>query len=95
MPSKHHEQMNEIDGKGNNKATGSTHIEKENIPSTTPKWTIASHEHLLKSDLGEDWTACVGARFELEQELGYGSLAGAKVCPLFFFSKWIIRFNFV
>ena len=95
MPSKRHEQMNEIDGKGNNKATGSAHIEKENIPSTTPEWTIASHEHLLKSDLGEDWTACVGAWFELEQELGYGSLAGAKVCPLFFFSKWIIGFNFV
>ena len=95
VPSKRHEQMNEIDGKGNNKATGSAHIEKENIPSTTPEWTIASHEHLLKSDLGEDWTACVGAWFELEQELGYGSLAGAKVCPLFFFSKWIIGFNFV
>lgn len=80
VPSKRHEQMNEIDGRGN-KALASPHIEKENIPSATPDWTIASHDHLLKSDLGEEWTACVRAWFELEQELGYGSQAGAKVCP--------------
>ena len=80
VPSKRHEQMNKIDGKGNNKSTASAHIEKENIPSTSPEWAIASHEHLLKSDLGEDWTACVLAWFELEQDLGYGSKAGAKVC---------------
>ena len=87
VPSKRHEQMNEIDGKGNNQATGSAHIEKENIPSTTPEWTIASHEHLLKSDLGEDWTACVRAWYELEEVLGYGSQAGAKVCLSFYFQS--------
>ncbi|KAF8815164.1 hypothetical protein BYT27DRAFT_7230301 [Phlegmacium glaucopus] len=71
--------MNQIDGKAKNKATASAHIEKENIPpSTTPEWAIASHDHLLKSDLGKDWTACVQAWFELEQELGYGSQAGTK-----------------
>ena len=86
VPSKRHEQMNEIDGKCKNKTTASTDIEKENIPSTTPEWTIASHDHLLKSDLGKDWTACVQAWFELEHELGYGFLAGAKVCVLIFFS---------
>jgi hypothetical protein len=94
VPSKRHDQMNEIDGKGNNKATGSPPIGKENIPSTTPDWTIASHEHLLKSDLGEDWTACVQAWYELEEGLGYGSQAGAKVCLIFFFLRWIIGFNF-
>jgi hypothetical protein len=87
VPSKRHEQMNEIDGKAKNKTTASPHIEKENIHSTTPEWTIASHNHLLKSDLGKDWTACVQAWFELEQELGYGSKAGAKVFLLIFFSS--------
>ena len=89
VPSKRHEQMNKIDGKGNNKTTaGSAHIEKENIsPSTIPEWTIASHDYLLKSDLGKEWTACVQAWFELEQDLGYGSQAGAKVCLLIFFSS--------
>ena len=77
--------MNEIDGKGNNKsaasAQDSAHIEKENIrPGTTPEWAIASHDY-LNSDLGMDWTACVQAWFELERTLGYGSQAGAKVCP--------------
>ena len=86
--------MNEIDGKSNNKATASAHVEKENIPSTTPKWAVDSNDHLLKSDLGEDWTACVLVWFELEQELGYGSQAGAKVCLFFFFSIWNIGFNF-
>jgi hypothetical protein len=97
VPSKRHEQMNEIDGKGN-KTAGSAPIEKENIPpSTIPKWTIASHDHLLISDLGEDWTACVQAWFELEQDLGFGSQTGAKVCLLifFFFFQSNIRFNFV
>jgi hypothetical protein len=93
VPSKRHDQMNEIDGKGNNKAAGSTHIEKENVPSTTPEWTIASHEHLLKSDLGEDWTSCVRAWLELEEQLGYGS--GKKVRPFFFFSRWYIIFNYL
>ena len=94
VPSKRHDQMNEIDGKGNNK-TASAHIETENIPpSTIPEWTIASHDHLLNSDLGKDWTACVRAWFELEQELGYGSQAGAKVCLLVFFSSsWTSDLN--
>ena len=65
--------MNQIDGNAKNKTTATDHIEKEDIPSTIPKWTIASHNHLLMSDLGKDWTACVQAWFELEQELGYGS----------------------
>ena len=78
VPSKHHEQINKIDGKGGNKTTA--HIEKENTPpNTTPKWTITSHNHLLKSDLGKDWMACVQAWLELEQELGYGTQPGAKV----------------
>jgi hypothetical protein len=86
VPSKRHEQMNEIDGKSKNKTMASDHIEKENIPSTIPEWTIASHNHLLTSDLGMDWTACVQAWFKLEKELGYGSQPGAKVrlCFLFF-----------
>jgi hypothetical protein len=89
VPSKRHEQMNEIDGK-NKKTTASPHTEKENIPSATPEWVIASQDHLLKSDLGKDWTACVQAWFELEQKLGYGSQAGSKVCLLIFFSPtWI------
>ena len=75
--------MNEIDGKGNNKTTASAHIEKENIPpSTIPEWTIASHDYLLNSDLGKDWIVCVQVWFELEQEMGYGSQAGTKVCLL-------------
>jgi hypothetical protein len=78
--------MNEIDGKAKNKTTASTDSEKENIPGATPEWTIASHDHLLNSDLGKDWMACVQAWFELEQELGYGSQAGAKVCLLIYFS---------
>jgi hypothetical protein len=86
--------MNEIDGKATKAA--STHIdsEKENIGAftTTPEWTIASHNHLLKSDLGEDWTACVQAWFKLEQDLDYGSQAGAKVCLLTDLS--FIMFNF-
>jgi hypothetical protein len=98
VPSKRHEQMNEI-GKGNNKTTASCSapIEKENFPpSTIPKWTIASHDHLLISDLGKEWTACVQAWFELEKELGFGSQAGAKVCLLIFFSFELnIRFKFV
>jgi hypothetical protein len=85
VPSKRHEQMNEIDGKAKNKTTASAHIEKENIHSTTPEWTITSHDYLLKSNLGDDWTACVQAWFELEHELGYGSQAGAKVFLLIFF----------
>lgn len=95
VPSKRHEQMNEIDGKAQIKSTASAaagHIEKENIPSTTPEWTIAAYDHLLKSDLGKDWTTCVQAWFELEQELGYGSRA--KVCLLIFFSS-LAGFNFV
>ena len=96
VPSKRHEQMNEIDGKGNNKsaasAQDSAHIEKENIPpGTTPEWAIASHDY-LNSDLGMDWTACVQAWFELERTLGYGSQAGAKVCNFFLF-KLDIGFN--
>ena len=97
VPSKRHEQMNEIDGKGNNKIAASAHIEKENIPpSTIPQWAIASHDLLLnsESDLGKDWTACVRAWFELEQELCYGSQAGAKVCLLIFFSSsWTSDLN--
>lgn len=96
VPSKRHEQMNEIDGKGNNKNTvGSAHIEKENIPSSTiPEWTIASRNYLLNSDLGKDWTMCVDAWFELEKDLGYGSQAGAKVCLLIFFSSsWTLDLN--
>ena len=83
VPSKRHEQMNEIDGKSK-KTTASAHIqvEKENIPSTTPEWAIASQDHLLNSDLGKDWTACVEAWCELEKELGYGSQPGTKVCLL-------------
>ena len=73
VPSKRHEQMNHIDRKATNKTTASDNTEKENISSTTPEWTIASHDHLLKLDLGKDWTACVQAWFELEQELCYGS----------------------
>src|SRR5271168_2435523 len=95
VPSKCHEQMNEIDRKAQIKSTASVaagHIEKENIPSTTPEWTIAAYDHLLKSDLGKDWTTCVRAWFELEQELGYGSRA--KVCLLIFFSS-LAGFNFV
>jgi hypothetical protein len=94
VPSKRHEKMNEIDGKGNKTTAGSAHIEKENIPpSTIPEWTIASHDYLLNSDLGKDWTACVQAWFELEQDLGYGSQAGAKVCLLIL--KLDIGFKFV
>ena len=86
VPSKRHEQMNEIDGKTKNKTVtlASDHLEKENIPTTTPEWAVASHEHLLKSDLGKDWTACVQAWFDLERELGYGSQPGAKVCLILF-----------
>jgi hypothetical protein len=84
VPSKRHEQMNQIDGKAKNKTD---HIEKENVPSTTPKWTIDSRDHLLKSDLGKNWSACVQAWFELEQDLGYGSQPGAKVrLWIYFFS---------
>ena len=79
-PSKRHDQMNEINGKAKNKTyTASARIEKENAPTTTPEWAITAHDHLLKSDLGKDWTTCVQAWFELEQELGFGSQAGAKV----------------
>ena len=87
VPSKCHEQMNQIDRKAKNKTTATDHIEKEDIPSTVPKWTIASHNHLLMSDLGKDWTACVQAWFELKQELGYGSQPGAKVCLFLFLSQ--------
>ena len=78
--------MNEIDGKTKNKTVtlASDHLEKENIPTTAPEWAVASHEHLLKSDLGKDWTACVQAWFDLERELGYGSQPGTKVCLILF-----------
>ena len=79
-PSKRQEQMNQIDGKAKNKTdTASARIEKENTPSVTPEWATASHDLLLKSDLGKDWKTCVQTWFELEQELGFGSQAGAKV----------------
>ena len=72
--------MNKIDGKAKNETyTAFARIEKENAPTTTPKLAITAHDHLLKSDLGKDWTTCVRAWFELEWELGFGSQAGAKV----------------
>jgi hypothetical protein len=80
VPSKRQEQMNQIDGKAKKKMyTASAHVEKENTPSVTPEWATASHDLLLKSDLGKDWKTCVQTWFELEQELGFGSQAGAKV----------------
>jgi hypothetical protein len=90
--------MNQIDGKATNKThTVSANIEKENVPRlpTTPEWAVASHNHLLKSDLGKDWTACVQAWFELERELNYGSQAGAKVRLLIFLSLAEQQFYYV
>jgi len=82
VPSKRLEAMHEI---GSNVPKGLPPTEqppeKENFnPQTPPEWTTLAREHLLTRDLGSEWKECVNAWLELEARLGYGTIAGTKVC---------------
>jgi hypothetical protein len=80
VPSKRCDQMNQIGSKNTTVIFAS--IGKENIPcNSRPNWAIAAQDHLLGMELGAEWTACVHHWVELEEILGYGTIAGSRVRP--------------
>jgi hypothetical protein len=82
VPSKRSDQMNQIGSR--NAPLSSALAGKENIaPNLPPDWAISAKNHLLGSELGAEWRACVQGWIDLENLLGYGAVAGARVCTLF------------
>jgi hypothetical protein len=71
--------MNQI---GSKKALPScAPVGKENVPLISlPDWAITAKKYLLGIDLGAEWRVCVQRWSDLEKVLGYGALAGTKVC---------------
>jgi len=79
VPSKRIDQMNEIGGKSTGSSNPSN-IEKENITSgEQPEWAALAKMHLLVSNLGTEWTACIESWLQVEEQLGYGMIVGSKV----------------
>jgi hypothetical protein len=76
--------MNQI---GSKKAPPpSTPAGKENVnPNTPPGWAITAKDYLLGTELGGEWRVCVHGWIEVENMLGYGGVAGAKVCIFFIY----------
>ena len=82
VPSKCIEAMQEI---GTNVPKGlplgERPTEKENFDlQTPPEWATLARDHLLTRNLGSEWRDCVSAWLTFEGQLGYGTMAGTKVC---------------
>jgi hypothetical protein len=74
--------MNQIGSK--NAPSSSAFIGKENVsPDMPPAWAISAKNHLLGAELGAEWRVCIQGWIDLEKMLGYGAVAGARVCTYF------------
>ncbi len=64
--------------------SSSAFIGKENVtPDMPPAWAISAKNHLLGAELGAEWRVCIQGWIDLENMLGYGVVARARVCIYF------------